>query len=506
MIYLGGGTSAGMVAVSMPASGTVEMDKSQIGITPNLILDASGVPQVSAAVSIPSGTLSSGYNTTSGAVSFSNKVTTKTITANGTYGPENGQIFNKVIVNVAGSGSGTVKAQAVTATPQASSQTITPAAGYDYLSSVTINPVPLDSRNGQTFRSNVTVTAADGKWFKSFTIAVPSSGGSGASNIQISKNTNIDNAVSSNLGSISVEPDSGYDGMAQVVIDTTNLFAILEGETDQEQANEYILSGVSGYQVSDAHGAHALRPVKGSMTNHGAVGATLNHTTKSYAIGKGYHNGSGSVTLGSNSSVPSITTNGTVATYDSDGNYYDSIVVDVSTSVGTTLSLTNFTLSSNTESIFKTPNNNVPSRDFSIDSIIDGYTIKPPYKGNTGLSTRHDAMDYVIIPPLASWSNGNKLIDIRNFNLDNTSADDVLSGVPYYTPTISGLEKRTGTMVNQGAVTKTFTSSNESYTIPAGYHNGAGKVSVNLQLNAYYVGNVAPAVTLGNDGDIYLMA
>ena len=504
MIYLGGGTSAGMVAVSMPASGTVEMDKSQIKITPNLILDANGVPQVSAAVSIPSGTLSSSYNTTSGAISFSNKVTTKTITANGTYGPENGQIFNKVIVNVAGSGSGTVKAQAVTATPQASSQTITPAAGYDYLSSVTINPVPLDSRNGQTFRSNVTVTAADGKWFKSFTIAVPNSGSSGTSNIQISKNTNIDNAVSSNLGSISIEPDSGYDGMAQVVIDTTNLFAILEEETDQEQANEYILSGVSGYQVSAAHGAHALRPVRGSMTNHGAVSATLNHTTKSYTIGKGYHNGSGSITLGSNSSAPSVTRNGTVATYDNNGNYYDSIVVNVPTSTGTTLSLTNFTLSSNTESIFRSPDNTVPTRDFSINSIIDGYTIKPPFKGNTALSTRYDAMDYIIIPPLAQWSNGNKLVDIRNFNPDDTPTDNVLSSVPYYTPTVSGLEKRVGAMVNQGAITKVFTSPNESYTIPAGYHNGAGTVSINLQFNAYYIGTTTPDNALGNNGDIYL--
>lgn len=504
MIYLGGGTSAGMVAVSMPASGTVEMDKSQIGITPNLVLDASGVPQVSAAVSIPSGTLSQNYNTTSGAVSFSNKVTTKTITENGTYGPENGQIFNKVIVSVAGSSSGTVKAQAVTATPQANSQTITPGAGYDYLSSVTVNPVPLDSRNGQTFRSNVTVTAADGKWFKSFTIAVPNSGGgSGTSNIQISKTVDFTGDASSNYGPAIIKPDSGYDGMAEVVIDTTNLFAVLVDETDQEQANEYILSGVRGYQISEAHGAHALRPVYGSMTNHGAASATLNHTTKSYTIGKGYHNGLGSVTLGSNSTTPNITINGTVVTYDDNGNYYDSIIVNVP-SAGTTLSLTNFTLSSNTESIFKTPNNNAPSRDFSIDSIIDGYTIKPPYKGNTGLSTRHDGIEYVVIPPLASWSNGNKLVDIRNFNLDDTSADDVLSGVPYYTPTVLGLEKRTGTMVNQGAVTKTFTSSNESYTIPAGYHNGAGKVSINLNLNAYYVGSEIPSATLGNDGDIYL--
>lgn len=349
MIYLGGGTSAGMVAVSMPASDTVEMDKTQIGITPSLTLDANGVPQVSAAVSIPSGTLSSSYKTSSGSVAFSNKVTTKTITANGTYGPENGQIFNKVIVNVAGSSSGTVKAQVATATPGAATQVITPSAGYDYLSSVTINPVPLDSRNGTTITTNGTVTATDGKWFKTLTIAVPTSSG------------------------------------------------------------------------------------------------------------------------------------GT-----------------------TTASLAEFTLSSNTESIFKDSDDKIPSKDFSIDSIIDGYTIKPPYKGNTSLSNTYDGIKYVVIPPLASWTNGNKLVDIRNFNLDDTPVDNVLSGVPYYTPTVSGLEKRTGTMVNQGAITKTFTSSNESYTIPAGYHNGAGKVSVNLQLNAYYVGSAIPSATLGNDGDIYL--
>lgn len=479
MIYLGGGASAGMVAVSMPASGTVEMDKSQIEITPNLILDASGVPQVSAAVSIPSGTLSSSYNTTSGAISFSNKVTTKTITANGTYGPENGQIFNKVIVNVAGSSSGTVKAQAVTATPQVNSQTITPAAGYDYLSSVTINPVPLDSRNGQTFRSNVTVTATDGKWFKSFTIAVPSSGGSGTSNIQISKNTNIDNVVSSNPGSISIEPDSGYDGMAQVVIDTTNLFSVLEGETDQEQANEYILSGVSGYQVSAAHGAHALRLVRGSMTNHGAVSATLNHTTKSYTIGKGYHNGAGSITLGSNSSAPNITTNGTVATYDNNGNYYDSIVVNVP--VGSTINLQENKSISPTGDTFATGNS---------------YNVLPDanYQG-MGQVTIDTSNLYFCDTDLAATSElANLVVQGTEFYIHEDTNDNRI------------IKHGIGTMPNNQNITGHITEQGGIYTIPAGYHDGTGTVTANIstEYNIYYISDTAPTSDLGSDGDIYL--
>lgn len=501
MIVLGGGNitteHAGYVAMTLTPTGTTAMDTDQITINPTMTV-TNGVPKVSATASIPAGTLSSGISKVSSQVDKSNLVETLTVTANGTQTASD-KLWNKVIVNVAGSDSGTVKAQAVTATPQASSQTITPATGYNYLSSVTINPVPLDSRNGTTFTSNTTVTATDGKWFKSFTIAVPNSGGSGTSNIQVSKSANIDSAVASNT-TATITPDSGYDGMSQVTINTTNLYAL----TGQEQANEYILSGVAGYQINETDGAHALRSVYGSMTNRGAVSATLNHSTKSYSIGKGYHTGSGSVALGTNSSSPSVTANGTFATYDDSGNYYDSIVVNVSTSGGTTSSLTNFTLSSNTESIFESPSKIIPSKDFSIDSIVNGYTIKPPYKGNTSVSGTYDGIEYVIIPPLASWSNSDKLVDIRNFDLDNTQVDDVLSGVPYYTPTVSGLEKRTGTMVNQGAITKTFTGPVESYTIPAGYHNGAGVVSVNLSMNAYYVGTSVPSASLGNDGDIYL--
>lgn len=41
-------------------------------------------------------------------------------------------------------------------------------------------------------------------------------------------------------------------------------------------------------------------------------------------------------------------------------------------------------------------------------------------------------------------------------------------------------QKVVGTMANQGTKNKTLTSQGESYTIPAGYHNGSGKVTANL--------------------------
>lgn len=39
----------------------------------------------------------------------------------------------------------------------------------------------------------------------------------------------------------------------------------------------------------------------------------------------------------------------------------------------------------------------------------------------------------------------------------------------------------TGTMVNNGAVAKTLDASTTSYTVPAGYHSGTGKVSISVE-------------------------
>ena len=63
----------------------------------------------------------------------------------------------------------------------------------------------------------------------------------------------------------------------------------------------------------------------------------------------------------------------------------------------------------------------------------------------------------------------------------NAVAGEVLNGRTFYkdNPT----SKITGTMPNKGAITKTI-NPGESYTIPAGYHNGSGKVTANPNQNS----------------------
>ena len=60
------------------------------------------------------------------------------------------------------------------------------------------------------------------------------------------------------------------------------------------------------------------------------------------------------------------------------------------------------------------------------------------------------------------------------------TASDVLTGKKYVSSTGT---LTTGTMTNNGAVTKTLdtTSNNQSYTVPKGYHNGSGKVQIVLE-------------------------
>lgn len=79
------------------------------------------------------------------------------------------------------------------------------------------------------------------------------------------------------------------------------------------------------------------------------------------------------------------------------------------------------------------------------------------------------------------------------------TAANILSGKTAY---VNG-SKVTGTMTNNGAVAKTMTTSG-SYTIPAGYHNGSGKVTVNVSsssgsstnnVEAYAITSTNPSVS-----------
>lgn len=68
-------------------------------------------------------------------------------------------------------------------------------------------------------------------------------------------------------------------------------------------------------------------------------------------------------------------------------------------------------------------------------------------------------------------------IDTLKIASGNAGAGDVLTGKTFSNSTNVGLS---GSMANNGAVNKTITPSlsSQTYTIPAGYHNGSGKVTI----------------------------
>ncbi len=74
------------------------------------------------------------------------------------------------------------------------------------------------------------------------------------------------------------------------------------------------------------------------------------------------------------------------------------------------------------------------------------------------------------------------------------AADKVLSG---YIGFVNGA-KITGAMTNRGAVSKNL-NPGETYTIPAGYHNGSGKVINNVIKRIEYVGGIGPMIAFPNE-------
>ena len=74
----------------------------------------------------------------------------------------------------------------------------------------------------------------------------------------------------------------------------------------------------------------------------------------------------------------------------------------------------------------------------------------------------------------------------------NAGVGDVLAGKTF--SNADGIDK-TGTMTNRGAVSQSLNTSTTSYTIPAGYHNGSGTVSITTQEKTVTSSRSAQTVT-----------
>ena len=80
----------------------------------------------------------------------------------------------------------------------------------------------------------------------------------------------------------------------------------------------------------------------------------------------------------------------------------------------------------------------------------------------------------------------------------NATTSDILTGKSGY---VNGA-KVSGSMTNNGSVTGTITTKAQQYTVPTGYHDGGGKVSISTtEQNKIIAGNIKSGVTiLGVEG------
>lgn len=86
----------------------------------------------------------------------------------------------------------------------------------------------------------------------------------------------------------SITPDSGYYGLSDVTI-----APIPDAYQDVSSVNAAAGDVLTGKIIVTADGS----VITGTMPNNGAVTETLNATTISYTIPKGYHSGSGKITI-----------------------------------------------------------------------------------------------------------------------------------------------------------------------------------------------------------------
>lgn len=428
------------------------------------------------------------------------------------------------VSGIAGGGNYTLQARGPI-TPTKSQISVSADAGYYGLSSVLIGAIPEAYQNV----SSVTATAADvlspkvivgsdgatitGEMTNngavsatldttttSYTVPAGYHNGSGAVSIVTEAKT-----VSPSTSDQTITPASGKV-LRQVTV--SKIPKNYGNCVDDDAAAANILSGKKAHSYrSDTDSAYQ---VTGTMPNNGAVSVTLDATTdnQSYTVPLGYHDGSGtvSITLEQKSATPSTSsqtitpTSGKVlsqVTVDAIPSAYQD-VTNVDAAAGDVLSGKIIVDSTGAEVTGSMPDNGAVSA--TLDTTTTSYTVPAGYHNGSGTvsivteskeavpstntqritPTSGKVLSQVTVHPIpanyADTTNGPGADD-------NAVAADVLYGklAHSYDSTEREAVKLTGSMPNNGAVSATLDTTTTSYTVPTGYHNGSGTVSITLE-------------------------
>lgn len=124
---------------------------------------------------------------------------------------------------------------------------------------------------------------------------------------------------------------------------------------------------------------------------------------------------------------------------------------------------------------------------------------KVVYGGNTLIDLTADTVvaDKVLTGYTAHGADGELITGTCNFDSntqDATASDsEILSGKTAY---VKG-SKKTGTMKNNGAVSGKISTKAGEYTVPQGYHDGSGKVTIDSTEQAKIIAtNIREGVTI----------